>query len=342
MKTKYHKQLQLLFSLITVLISTLASNLATSAPAGPGKVVTLKFAHNLPEKHGLAQGFLAFKTEVEKRTNGGVKIELYPSAQLYADKNMVEAVRTGGVDIGSAADSYWGSLVPSVEILHVPYLVPSWESARKVMDGGVLDILAQEIEKKGAKVLWWSDYGFLVPGTVKKSVRKPSDMSGLVIRTSGTLDSIIVKDLGGSPSYISAGEMYMALQRGTVDGVNTLPTSMKDRSLWEVLKYVTLTNHTFTTAPVFINLDSWRALSPENQKVILDVAKDVQALDRARARQSEKDALEFMRSKGIEIVQIAPAEYPDWEKAASGARNEFLKKAGTLGSQLIDLAQSKR
>ena len=162
---------------------------------------------------------------------------------------MNDAIMTGGVDMGLNTVGRWATIIPAMEVFDVPFVFPGYEKVDSAIDGGMGKILEEEMAKKHVKVVYWADYGFVQYANNKKPIKKPEDFKGLKIRGYSELASETIKALGASPVTMGAGEVYMALQRGTIDGQSSGAPAMRDRKMYEVTKFLTVTNH---ASPEFV------------------------------------------------------------------------------------------
>ena len=131
--------------------------------------VVIKLAHNLPVTNHMARGMEAFAKKVEERSKGAITVQIFPSGQLYNDKSMNDAIMRGGVQMGLNSTAMWASVIPAMEIFDVPFMFPDYDKIKKALDSGVGEKLNAEMEKKGAKVLFWVDYGFVQFANNKKA-----------------------------------------------------------------------------------------------------------------------------------------------------------------------------
>ena len=198
-------------------------------PAAPaaGKKVEYKLAYALPANHPVAKGVETFIAKVKDKTKGEVVITSFPAGQLYNDKTMNDAIMTGGVDMGLNTVGRWATIIPAMEVFDVPFVFPGYEKVDSAIDGGMGKILEEEMAKKHVKVVYWADYGFVQYANNKKPIKKPEDFKGLKIRGYSELASETIKALGASPVTMGAGEVYMALQRGTIDGQSSGAPAMR-------------------------------------------------------------------------------------------------------------------
>ena len=312
----------------TTLAAAMIMALAVTAGCGGGgdkksagsEKVTLKLAHNLPTAHPLAQGMEAFNKKLTEKSNGTITLNIYPSGQLFNDKSMNDAIMSGGIDMGLNSTAMWSTVIPAMEVFDVPFLFPSYEKVDHAIDGGLGDKLAGELKKKGVRPVIWADYGFVQFANSKKEITKPEDFAGLKLRGYGELPSETIKALGASPVTMGSGEVYMAIQRGVVDGQTSGTTAMYDRKMFEVTKYLTITNHAYPEFILAMNEKSFQKLTPEQQKIVTDAANEVRDELRKNAKAEDMAALEKLKEKGMsqkEFSQktgIAESSISDWKK----------------------------
>ena len=330
---------------LLVLFTAAAVGCGGSKPAAPTadkapEKVTLKLAHNLPVTNHMARGMESFAKKVEERSKGNITVQIFPSGQLYNDKSMNDALMRGGVEMGLNSTAMWASVIPAMEIFDVPFMFPDYEKIKKALDSGVGDKLNAEMEKKGAKVLFWVDYGFVQFANNKRPITKPDDFKGLKIRSYGELPSETIKALGGAPATIGAGEVYMALQQGTIDGQTSGTTAMYDRKMYDVTKYLTVTNHAFPEFVVSVNLKFWNRLSADQKKLIETAAAEVRDAIRAETRNEDEKTLKLLQEKGMQAYIVPAAELVAWQKVTEPVLDIFVKRAGPLGKELVDICRN--
>jgi len=317
--------------------------LAAAALAGSMTVAnagtTLRVTLQLPIKHHLGQNMTDFKKEVEAKTNGAVKIEIYPSAQLYKDKEVPQAVSSGAIEMGIASLTRFAGTVPAVDIFYVPFMFDSQEKVKKATAPGssVRAPLDAAILKTGARVLWWQAYGSAILLSKGGVIKMPADMKGKKVRVFGKTLGETVKVLGGSPVLMSGSKQFLAYQRGAVDAGMTGITAVKSRKLYEVMDNMTLTRHADIEFIVIINEKIWQGLKPEYQKVIMTAAKRVEKELRDKMNAIENGALADVKSK-INTVDLTDAERNEWRKATRPVVDAYIKNAGDLGKKLVEAA----
>lgn len=179
---------------------------------------TIRLAYNLPQDHHVAVGIENFAKEVTEKSGGNVNIQVYPAGQLLSDKDMNQSILSGGVEMGVNSSTLWASTVPAMGVFDVPYVFNDYAAVGEAVNGEFGDKLRNAMEEKGAKVLMFADYGYVQFANNKRAITSPEDFKGLKIRSIGDLPSELIQAYGASPVFMGAGEVYMALQRNTVDG----------------------------------------------------------------------------------------------------------------------------
>jgi tripartite ATP-independent transporter DctP family solute receptor len=303
--------------------------------------ITLRYAGNLPVSHHVTRGQELLAKLIEERTGGRVKVPVYPAGQLFSDKDMMKAVPAGAVEMAVAASAMWTGLVPDLLILDLPLFIKDRRHAWRIVDGETGEILKKDLEMVGVKLLYWMDYGS-VDFASKQPIRTLEDFKGKRIRGYGELMVESIRALGAAPAFLGAGEVYMALQRGTIDGACSGMTSFWERKYFEVVKYSTYSDYAFPIFGVLMNLKKWNELPPDIQKIILDSSKEAQEWGRKECEKMDKESMELLKGKGMEIYVVPEREKERWKKASQPATEVFLKRAGDKGKVLLELAEKAR
>lgn len=305
--------------------------------AGP---VNLKLAAGLPNSHPLVQAMEQLKTKTEEKSNGSLTITIYPAGQLFDDRNMNDALISGGIDICLNTVGRWASIVPAMDVFDVPFLFPDYDKVDQAIDGGLGEKLGAELEKKGVRPLIWADYGFVQFANNGKLITKPSDFQGMMIRGYSKYSAETIKALGASSVTMGASEVYMGIQRGTIDGQTSGTTAMRDRKMFEVMKYMTITNHASPEFIVAMNQNAYDRLSPDQKKALDEACQEVEASVRANAKAEDLRALDNLRSMGMEVYIVPEEELGAWREATRPVWDLFIQDTGELGKELIDICTS--
>ena len=324
-------------------VAALAAAMAlTVAGCGGGdkkaeEKVTLKMATALPSSHPLVKAIDVLKDKANEKSKGSVTIQIYPAGQLYNDKNMNDAIISGGIDMGLNTVGRWATIVPAMDIFDVPFIFPSYEKVDKAIDSGLGEKLGSELMKKGVRPLIWADYGFVQYANNKKLVKTPADFDGLKIRGYSKYSAETIKAMGASSVTMGSSEVYMGIQRGTIDGQTSGTTAMRDRKMYEVHKYLTLTNHASPEFIVAINEKSYSKLNANQKKALDAAAIEVRDMIRANAKAEDLKALADLKAKGMEVYEVPENELQAWRDATKPVWDLFVKENGKFGQELIDI-----
>ena len=207
----------LAFGLAFMLALLAGCGASKSAGGGQGGAaggkVELKLAYHLPVDHHLSKSVERFAQKVNEKSKGSVTVTTYPAGQLYTDKSMNDAIMSGGLDMGLNSTAMWTTVIPVLNVLDVPFLLPTYESVGRAIDGGLGKTLAAEMGKKGVVPLIWADYGYIQFCNNARPIKTPADFKGLQIRGYGQIPAETIKALGASPVTMGAAEVYTAIQR---------------------------------------------------------------------------------------------------------------------------------
>ncbi|MCI7260519.1 MAG: DctP family TRAP transporter solute-binding subunit [Selenomonas sp.] len=339
MKTKSSFRLFCLCSLLvfSLLFSGCGlGKIAREHQQAQGGPVELKLAYHLPANHYLSQGMERFAQRVNERSGGSIKVTTYPAGQLYTDKSMNDAIMTGGLDMGLNSTAMWTTVVPALNVLDVPFLLNSYEAVGRAMNGSLGRTLTTEMERKGVHPLIWVDYGYVQFCNNQRPLTKPEDFRGLQLRGYGQIPAETIKALGASPVTMSSGEVYMAIQRGTIDGQTSGTTAMYQRKIYEVAKYLTMTNHAFCEFVLAMNNTSWEQLTEEQKQLVTQCAEETRDEIRQQTKEEDLKAMQKLKDSGMEVYTIPAEDIPLWQDATLEVRENFIRNTGDLGRQLVD------
>ncbi len=308
------------------------------------KPIVLRYAGNFPIKHFMTEMMQEWGKLVEQRTNNRVKIEIYPAGQLYTDRDLDRALSSGAVDLGQAQANVLSGIAPATGLLDFSMLWDDWDHFDRVVHkGGGLNIIDQDAKAHNMKEIFIMPYGYtLGPITTKKKITVHEDMKGLKIRAMGGQAAMALQALGGTPVFLGSGEVYQALQRGTVDGAISGLSSMYERAWGEVTKYLWMLMLCPATAGHTVaNLQSWNKLPADVQKVMLDTGRELELKYRASVMDQEnKECLEGLKKKGVEVIYPTEKETAICTKLVRPIQDEWAKKSKP-SKDLIDLARKE-
>jgi len=323
---------------ISALALVMAVSFATTSYAGSHSK-TLRITLQLPLKHHLGQNLLNFKKEVEAKSNGSLKIEIYPSAQLYKDKEVPQAVASGAIEMGVASITRFAGTIPAVDIFYVPFMFPSNAQVRKATAPGspVRGPIDEAILKTGTRPLWWQAFGSAILLSKGGPIKTPVDMKGKKVRVFGKTLGDFVTAVGGAPTLMSGSKQFLAYQRGTVDAGMTGLTTIPSRKLYQVMDYVTLTYHADIEFLVLINEKVWQGLTDGQRAIMKTAGMRVEAELRNKMARLEQEALDFAKTK-MKVVDLTDAERAQWKEATKSVVDTYEKRSGALGKHLVKIA----
>ncbi len=302
---------------------------------------TIRVTLQLPETHPLGKNWLAFKDIIEKESGGDLKLQLFPSAQLYKDKQVPEAVGSGAIEAGSAFLGRFAGSVPAVEIVNLPFFFRDEAHLRKASANGssmrnILD--AAVLKETGARVLWWQAFGRNIYLNKGEPIRTPADLKGKKVRTYGKVLGWTVEALGGAPTLMSGSKQFLAYQQGAVDVGMTGATAVKSRKLYEVMDNMTLSYDSAIEFVAVINNDFYESLSDKNKEIINKAAALVEKQLRDEIYADETKMVSEIADK-IKVIELSKDERMQWVTATESVVDKFAKEAGETAAQAIKAAR---
>ena len=319
----------------TILRTSLAALVAvTLAVPALAQDVTIKFSHVVAPDTPKGKAAEKFKELAEKYTEGKVKVEVYPNSQLYKDKEELEALQLGAVQMLAPSLAKFGPLgISDFEAFDLPYIFDGYDQLRKVTDGEVGKGMLAKLEDKGIKGLAFWDNGFKIMSANSK-LHTPDDFLGLKMRIqSSKVLEAQMNALGAVPQVMAFSEVYQALQTGVVDGTENPPSNMYTQKMHEVQKHATLSNHGYLGYALIVNKKFWDGL-PEDVRAQLDKAvAESTAYGNGIAKEENDKALQAMKDAGkTEFHELTPEEKTAWLEALTPVRAEM---ADRIGADLI-------
>jgi C4-dicarboxylate-binding protein DctP len=292
--------------------------------------IVIKFSHVVAPDTPKGKGAQRFKELVEERTKGAVKVEVYPNSQLYKDKEELEALQLGSVQMLAPSLSKFGPLgVKEFEVFDLPFLFKDTESFRNVTGGPVGWGLFSKLEPKGIKGLAYWDNGFhQMSGN--RPMHKVSDFKGMKMRiqSSKVLDAQM-RALGAIPQVMAFSELYQALQSGVVDGTEGTWSNFWTQKLYEVQKHITVSNHGHLAYAVIVNKKFWEGLPAELRKIMELSIRDATVYANAIAATENATALEKIKGTGkTTIYTLTPQERLEWMHALMPVHKEMESRVG--------------
>ncbi|WP_291864842.1 TRAP transporter substrate-binding protein [Maribacter sp.] len=268
------------------------------------KQKTIKLAHGLDMSHPVHKAMQLMGEELEKNSKGKLKLEIYPNQQLGSERQCLELLQIGSLDMTKVSAAVMENFSPDMKVFGLPFLFRDRKHTFNVLDGDIGRELLDGGKKYWLKGLGYYDAGSRSFYTKEKSVVSPKDLEGLKIRVMESVTAMnMVSSLGGSPTPISSGELYTALQQGVVDGAENNPPTFYLSRHYEVCKFFSLNEHTTIPDVLIISTHLWERLSKEEQNW-LQTAVDASVIyQRKLWAESESEALEAVKKAGVKVVR---------------------------------------
>ena len=305
--------------------SLLGATLAIAGAASAQTVLKAGYAVSKDSHYGVGTG--VFCTDIEKNTQGRYKCQEFPSGSLGGEREMIEAVQLGTLDLVTTSSGPLGNFVPEVKIFDIPFLFRDYDHARKVLDGKIGQDVLQKFQAKGLVGLVWGENGFRHMTNSKRPIKTPQDASGLKMRTmENKVHMDGYKSFGILPTPMAFTELFTALQQGTVDGQeNPIPVILSAKFA-QVQKHLSLTGHVYSPATIIMNPGVFNKLSDADKKVFLDAAKAGAAAMRKRVNDDEQRGIALLRKEGVEVVEQVDGDA--FRKAIAPAYAGYAKEFG--------------
>jgi len=324
------------FFWLIILLTAFGLVIVGCSDGGDKKVVTLKIAHGLNEAHPVHKGMMFMAQKAFEKSDSTLVIEIFPNEQLGNEKECIEKLQIGNLDMTKVSSSVLESFVPEMAVYALPFLFRNADHKWNVLLGPIGKNLLTSGESKRLKGLIYYDAGARSFYTTQKPILHPDDLKGLKIRTQQSEMAIkMIKALGGSATPISWGELYTALQQGVVDGAENNPPSLFTANHYEIAKHYSFDEHTVVPDVVLISTITWNKLSEEHKKVLQEAADESVTYQREVWAKFVDDCLEKMKEKGLNVY------YPD--KTPFIEKGKFLwqefdgTKIGELSQQILEV-----
>ncbi|WP_136417518.1 TRAP transporter substrate-binding protein [Herbaspirillum sp. ST 5-3] len=309
--------------------------LALSGSAMAQAPIVIKFSHVVANDTPKGKGADRFKELAEKLTNGRVKVEVYPNSTLYKDKEEMEALQLGAVQMLAPSVSKFGPLgAKEFEVFDLPYIFPSKAVLYRVTEGQIGKDLFKKLEPKGITGLAYWDNGFKVM-TANKPMHTPADFKGLKLRiqSSKVLDAQM-RALGANPQMLAFSEVYQAMQTGVVDGGENTPSNVYTQKMHEVQKHLTVSDHGYIGYAVIVNKKFWDGLPPDIRAQLEEAMRGATKYANSISQLDNDAALEAIKKSGkTTVYTLNDKEKAEWRKALQPVHKEM---AGRIGKDLID------
>ena len=321
-------------SILTLSIAGFAANALADT--------TIRVTSQLPATHPVSKNWIDFGNLIEEKSDGELSVQLFPSAQLFKDKEVPEAVGSGAIDAGTTFIGRFAGSVPAVDVVAVPFIFNDEDNIRAAVAPGSdlrKAIDSKILEETGARVLWWQAFGRNVYLSNGDAITEPGDIKGKKVRTYGKVHGWTIEALNGAPTLLSGSKQFLAYQQGAVDVGMTGASAVKSRKLYEVMDNMTLTFDSAIEFLAVINNDVYESLSDEEQAIIQEAARTVEQQLRDQVYAEEAQTVEEMKQY-MNVVTLTPEQRQSWQQATQSVVDRFVEETGETGAAAVSAIRS--
>ncbi len=324
------KRTAMIFTVVS--ITLLSLTISTSQ----AEVIELKIGHVLAPTHPYQLGLEKFSQLVDKKTNGEVKIEVFHSSQLGNEREMIEGLQLGTLDMTLVSTAPLAGFSSQFLVFDLPYIFKTPEVAHATVDGPIGKEIMNTIEKKGLVGLAYWENGFRHVSNSRQELVHPADLNGLKIRTmENKIHMASFKVAGADPTPMAFGELFTALQQKTVDAQENPIPVFYTSNFFEVQNYLSLTGHFYAASPFLVSKSVWKKLSEGHKIAIQEAAEEARDFERSLIKKMDNELMADLITKGVKITEVDKNE---WAAAMLPVYKQFEK---TIGAEAIEKVREK-
>jgi tripartite ATP-independent transporter DctP family solute receptor len=321
-------------------LKTVAAAVAVAAfGVAHAQTRTIKFANQNAKGHPIILGMEKFGEIVEKKSGGKLKVQVFPSGTLGSDQANVSSLQGGTLEMASMNSGIFASIVKDFAIYDFPFLFGNPKEADAVVDGAFGQGLHKKLEEKGLVGLGYYELGFRQITNSKRPIAKVEDVAGLKLRViPNPINVDWVKALGANPTPLPFPEVYAALEQKAIDGQENPVATIKGAKLYEVQKYMTLTNHQYNPQSIVVSKKFWDTLSAAEQKMLQEAAQESATYQRTQSRAMLQSGLEDLKKAGMQVNELPAAEVA---KLREKMKPVIDKHAANVGEGTVQAIQAE-
>ena len=282
------------------------------------------------------QGAQAWADALDEKTDGQIKLTVFPDGQLGGEREMLEAVQNGSLDIGLISSSVYSVFEPKMSVIDIPFLVSSFDEAEALMDSEAGEELSALMLEKGIRNLAWGHNDFRVITNNKQAIEKPEDLSGIKMRVP---ESKVLADwyseLGTMATPMPFPDIYAALQQGVVDGQDNGPILSYAAKFFEHQDYLTVSNHQYSPIGFFISESVWSGLSESQKEALEETAKEAAEVERQAIREFNETSITAMEEAGVETFHPSEEERAVFKETTTKFIDQIREEAGEDLTNLV-------
>jgi len=337
------------FKTAVIILSSILFLMISYQAAVSAEPFVMKFGLAAPDLNPSfwATHYNYFKSEVERKSNGRIQVELIWGGALGSPADRLKQVMMGQIQGADTAEGPLAQVFKPVQVFSIPYLFENEYQAWRVYDGPFVQKLNEQLlQKTGLRVLhWWESGGFKQWTNSKRPIKTPADMNGMKIRVMPSpVFQKLVSSLGGSPTPISFGELYGALKTKTVDGQNNALSLVSLFKYYQVQKYATIDNHVYAVSSMIINEKFYQSLPEDLQQVIQKAQQVALAVNRGVSRYTDHMAVDNLKKQGMQVYRLTAADRKLFKDKAQAPVLEWLRRevAGDWVDGMLQAAESAK
>lgn len=302
---------------------------------GDGETVELRLGVVVGDWSPHYKGAQAWSDSLSEKTDGRIQLTVYPDGQLGGEREMMEAVQNGSLDIGLISSSVYAAFEPEMSVIDIPFLVSSFDEAEELMDGPAGEELTSIMQENGLRNLAWGHNDFRVITNNKQAIESPEDISNLKMRVP---ESKVLADwyteLGAQATPMPFPDIYTALQQGVVDGQDNGPILSFAAKFYEHQDFLTVSNHQYSPIGFFISEQTWEKLSDEDKEIMEETAIEAAEVERQAIRKFNETAITSMEEAGLETFYPTEEDIERFKETTNPFINQIRQEAG---DDLVDL-----
>ncbi len=306
-----------------------ASVLSLTVPAAAQDVMKLKLGHVAPTDEPYHQAAEKFAELVNKNTGGAVQIQIFPNSLLGGQRELLEGLQLGSVDITLTTAAVLSSFLPKTQVIELPFMFRDREHVYKVVDGPLAKEIYAGDEQKKMKVIDTWENGFRNITNNVRPIEKPEDMKGVKIRVMENKMYIeMFKALGANPTPMARGELFTGLQTKVIDGQENPLGQIYTSRFYEVQKYATLSGHTYSPEVVVFSLATWKKIPGKYQEEILKASAEARKFNRELSAKMDKEYVGKLREKGMTVTELTAQQIVPFQEKMMPVWDLFADKIG--------------
>lgn len=289
----------------------------------------IKVAHGANEKYHMHRAIEEFKRLVEEGSKGEIEVQIFPSSQMGPDREMIEGVQTGVLEMAVPPSSFFAGWDPAFAVIELPYMYPSKEIALKTFHSPAGDEMLARLAKQDLVGLGWLENGVRHVTNNVRPITGPADLDGIKLRTMKVPAHVdTFKALGANPTPMNFGEVYSGLQQGVIDGQENPVAHIYAQRFYEVQKYMSTTGHVFTVYIPVIRKSFFEQLPEEQQNLLREAMRKAEDYQQELVGAEEAQQLAEIQEAGVTVLELTPDQRKAFIEDTKSVREEYREQVG--------------